>query len=274
MKKSSVLRIIHTIKKLTVLDWVVCLLLLGIVAFFLIIRTTKEQRWVGVTVRVSGDEWYYNLASPEHWYAEGLADGQAAYNSFGKKIAEVLSVENYDVGGPHRLIVVNLKLLTTFNKKINTYSFNYQVLQVGKPLDFTFGRYNLHGLVTYIGSTSIPYVTTDLEVKLHAIYPWEADSYKPELQMKDLEGNTVATIKSVEIQSAQVLELKNNYGDLVVVPFSYNSYKDVTIRLVIKSYMINGASYYIDGTAIKIGNRIWIEFEHTAVKDAIISKVY
>lgn len=274
MKQSFATRIIHIIKKLTVIDWVVGILLLGIVGFFLISSTMKAQRWVTVTLRVSGDQWYYNLAPPEYWYANNLVRGQVAYDSFGKKTAEILSVENYDIGGPNRLIIVRLKLLTSFNKKSKTYTFNYQTLQIGSPLDLTFGTNNLHGLVTYIDSTSIPYAMTDIQVKLLGVYPWEAASYQPGLQMKDFEGNTVATIRSVETQDTQAIQLQNQYGGLVAIPSLNSQYKDVTLRLSLKTIPVHGVPFYIDGSAIKIGNHIWIEFEHTALKNAIISNIY
>lgn len=274
MKKSFVTHIIHIIKKLTVIDWIVGILLLGVVGFFLISRTTKTQRWVTVTLRVAGDQWYYNLAPPEYWYANDLAKGQVAYDSFGKKTAEILSVENYDIGGPNRLIIVHLKLLTTFNKTLKTYTFNYQTLQIGNPLDLTFGTNNLHGLVTYIDSPSLPYTMTNIEVKLLAVYPWEATSYQTGLQMKDFEGNTVATIRNVEIQDSQVTQLQDQYGNLVAIPSLNSLYKDVTLRLTLKTVLVHSVPFYIDGSAIKIGNLIWIEFEHTALKKAIISNIY
>lgn len=274
MNRRLISRIIHFLKKLTFLDWIVCLVLIGVVGFFLINKFSKKEEWVSVKLKVTNDEWWWNTNNPDSWYGIGLMKGQSAYNGAGRKVAEIQSIENYDVGGPRRLILVDLNVLATYNKKTQTYTFNYQVLQIGKPLDFTFGQYNLRGLVTYIGNGVIPYGTTELELKLLSIYPWEADSYKQGVLMKDLVGNVVATIKQASVTDSQLLELIDRYGKLIAVPAPNNTHKDVTLRLSIKTYKVNNVPYYIDGSAIKVGNHIWIEFEQTAVKDGIISRIY
>lgn len=274
MNRRPISRIIHFLKKLTPLDWIVCLILIGVVGFFLINKFSKKEEWVSVKLKVTNDEWWWNTNNPDSWYGLGLMKGQSAYNGTGKKIAEIQSIENYDIGGPRRLILANLNVLATYNKKSKTYTFNYQVLQIGKPLDFTFTRYNLHGLITYIGNDAIPYGTTELELKLLSIYPWEAESYKQGVLMKDLEENVVATIKQVTITDTQLLEIKRRYGELFFAPAPNTTYKDVTLRIVLRTYNVNSVPYYIDGSSIKIGNHIWIEFEQTAVKDGIISRIY
>jgi len=274
MKKNFIVHIIHKIKKLTLLDWIVCAVLLGIFGFFLLNRFAKQEQWIDVRLKVSGDEWWWNPGYPDNWYGLGLFKGQSSYNTMGKKIAEIQSIENYDVGGPRRLIFIDLNVLATRNKKTQIYTFNYQTLQIGKPLDLTFGKYNLRGLVTYIGSNTISYGTTELEIKLLSIYPWEANSYKEGIVMKDLAGNVVATITQVNITDSQLLELRDQYGKLFTIPASNNVYKDVTLRVTLKTYRLNGVPYYIDGSAIKVGNHIGIEFEQTAIKNGVISRIY
>jgi len=232
------------------------------------------KKLISVKLKVSNDEWWWRGSNPENWYAIGLSKGQFAYNTFGKQVAEIQSIENYDVGGPNRLIIVNLKLLSAYNKKTHGYSFNYQTLQIGKPLDLTFGTFNVHGLITHIGDTNMAYDDTDIEVKLLAIYPWEAASYVPGVQMKDSEGNVVGTINQVAVADSSVIEVWDNRGRLVSIPSFNNTRKDVTIKVTLKTYVANNIRYLIDGSAIKIGNHIWLEFEQTALKDAIISKIY
>jgi hypothetical protein len=261
------------VRKLTLLDWIVCAALLGIFGFFLLNRFSKEERWVNIKLKVSSDEWWWDANIPA-WYGFELSKGQSAYNTFGKKVAEIETIENYDIGGSRRLISADMKLLATYNKKTQTYTFNYQTLQIGKALDFTFGRYNLRGLVTYIGDNGIPYSTTKLEVKLENIYPWEASSYIVGAHMTDMLGNVIATIDAVDVQNAVVSELTDNHGRLIIIPATQDSLKDVTLQLTLQTYTIHDVPFFIDGSAIKIGNRIWVEFERTAVKNAVISNIY
>ncbi len=274
MKNDFIVRIIHKIKRLTLLDWIVCAVLLGLLGYFLVNRFAKQEQWVNVRLKISGEEWWWNPGYPENWYGANLSKDQSAYNSFGKKVAQIQSVENYDAGKANRLIFVNLRLLTTYDKNTRTYTFNYQPLQIGKPMDLTFHQQNVRGLVTYVGNNLAPYTDTTLEVKLLAAYPWEADSLIKGLQMKDLGGNVIATINEVNITDAQVLEIRDKYGKLIALPAPYNTYRDVTLKVTLKTYAVNNTSFFVDGSAIKVGNKIWIEFEHTAIKDAIISKVF
>lgn len=242
--------------------------------FLLVNRLSRQEQWVSIRLKAANDEWWWSTNSPEEWYGAGLSKGQYAYNTFGKRVAEIQSVENYDVGGPRRLIYANLKILTTYNKNTHTYTFNYQTLQIGKPLDFTFNQNNLHGLVTYIGDNMIPYHDANLEVKLLGILPWEATSYTKGAQMRDVNGNIIGTIERVDVTDTLVSTITDNNGRLFILPTLDNTRKDVTLRLTLKTYVSNRVQYFIDGTAIKIGNHIWLEFERTAVKDAIISNIY
>lgn len=274
MNKKIIVPIIQTSKKLTTLDWFFCCAILMVFIFLLVNRASKEQQWISVKLKVSNDEWLWQANNPYSWYGMSLSKGQSAYTSFGKKVAEIQSIENYDMGGPRRLIFANVKLLATYNKKTQTYSFAYQPLQIGKPLDFTFGQNNLHGLVTYIGDDIVPYGSTNIQVKLFTLYPWEANSYTKDSVMKDLDENIIGTIDDVEITDSTITKILDINERYIFFPVPANTYKDVAIRLSVRTYQVNNIPYFIDGSAIKIGNRIWLEFEHTAIKNGIISNIY
>jgi hypothetical protein len=274
MKKAFIQRIIHFTKKFALLDWIVLAILIALFSFFLINRQSKREQWTTVRLKVANEDWWWQGNAPEHWYAQNLTGGKAAYNSFGKKIGEVQSIENYDIGGPNRMIYANLKLLTTYNKNTQTYTFNYQTLQIGKSLDLTFGTFNLHGIVTNIEEHFVPDTDTRLEIKLLSVYPWEATSFIAGLQMKDPNNSIVAEIERVDVTNAQTLEVNDRYGKLIVFPALYTYYKDVTIQLRLKTKLIDNVPYFIDGSAIKVGNYIWIQFEKTAIKNGMISAVY
>lgn len=265
--------IIHKIKKLSILDWLIIAGICIVFGFVLYNRMTKKEEWIWVKLNISNNTSWWQGSAP-YWYAQGLTKGQFAYNSFGQKIAEVGSIENYDMGGTNRLIYIDLKLLVSYDKRQHIYLFNYQPLQIGNQMDLTFSQYNVRGIITYIGSNTIPYKDKEIEVKVLNAYPWEADSYKEGMQMTDMSGNPVATILSVTVADNTVSQLYDTDGRLILISNPDSDRKEITMLLKIKTFSFTGVSYFIDGAAIKIGENIWFQFQNTAVKSALITRIY
>lgn len=266
--------IIHKIKKLSILDWLIIVSVCVIFGFVVYNRLTKKEEWVWVKLHIAQDSSWYQGVSPPYWYAQGITKGQSAYNTFGQKIAEIGSIENYDMGGTNRLIYTDIKLHVSYDERQHIYMFNYQPLQIGNLIDLTFNQYNVHGVVTYINDKSIPYKDREIEIKLLAAYPWEADSYKEGMQMTDISGNPVAQILSVDIADSNISQLYDTNKRLIFIANQNDARKDVTIRLKIKTFAFAGVSYFIDGAAIKIGEAIWFQFQNTVIKNAIITHIY
>jgi hypothetical protein len=266
--------IIHKIKKLSILDWFIIAGVCVVFGFVLYNRVTKKEEWIWIKLNISDNTSWSQGSPPPYWYAQGLTKGQSAYNSFGQKIAEAGSIENYDMGGTNRLIYMDIKLLVSYDKRQHIYLYNYQPLQIGNQIDLTFNQYNVRGIVTYIGSNKIQYQDKEIEVKLLNEFQWSADSYKEGLRMTDMSGTTVAQILSVSTTDTTVSQLTDSDGRMILISNPDPSRKEVTIRLKIKTFTFAGASYFIDGAAIKIGENIWFQFQNTAIKSAIITRIY
>jgi hypothetical protein len=67
-----------------------------------------------------------------------LAVGDQAKDSFGQTVAEVVNIDNYDQGGPYRMIFVDLKLRVDFDKNKNQYLYEFKPLSVGSSLIINF----------------------------------------------------------------------------------------------------------------------------------------
>jgi hypothetical protein len=266
--------IIHKIKKLSILDWLIIAGVCVVFGFLLSNRLTKKEEWVSIKLKISYDTSWLSRTSPPYWYMQGLTKGQSAYNSFGQKIAEVVSIENYDQGSTSRLIYIDLMLRVSYSKKQHIYLYNYQPLQIGNQIDLTFNQYNVRGIVTYIGSNTIQYKDKEIEVKLLSEFPWQADSYKEGLRMTDVSGTTVAQILSVAVADATLSQLQFADGRVIMINNPNDIRKEVTLRLKIKTFTFAGVSYFIDGAAIKIGETIWFEFQNTVVKNAYITRIF
>lgn len=246
------------------------LLILGTLLFF---RLSRKTEFVSVRLKLANDEWWWQGNPPDYWLVQNLIIGQKSYNTFGKKIAEISDIHLYDVGASRRLSFVDVTLAASFDKRRQIYLYNFQPLQIGKPLDLTFGESNVRGLVTYIGSDNLGYKDKEIEVKLFAIHPFEANSYKIGLQVKDSLGRVLAQIESVEVSNAKTYEFLDQARRRFVIKGVDPDRRDVTLRLKIKTILQNEAYYYIDGAAVKVGEEIWFQFPQTVAKKALISKI-
>jgi hypothetical protein len=266
-------RIIPIKRKFFVVDILVVLAFVLGVIFFLYLRSLRSTAWMPVTVIISSDQWFYPSGPPPEWYGRSLSIGQSSINTFGNKTAEIIGIQNYDLGGGSRKIIIDVNLLTAYDKRTQTYSFNYQPLQIGKPIDLTFGTNNVTGLVSYIGKNGIPKEEKTIEVKMFAVHPWTAVSYSKGLKSTDYQGNTVAEILDVSSVDAQNYEFIDTYGRRYVVPGTDSTRKDVTVKLKILTTKIKNVNYFIDGSEIKIGAELWISFPNTVIRSSNISAI-
>ena len=262
------------IKRLNLFDYLILIGLLIILGTLLFLRLTRKTETVPVRLKLSNDEWWWQGSPPEFWLVQNLKVGQQSYNTFGKQIAKITDIHSYDVGANRRRSFVDINLEASFDKRRGVYLYNFQPLQIGKPLDLTFGENNVRGLVTYIGSDEQFYTQKEIEVQLFAVYPFEANSYKKGLQVKDFRGRILTTIENVQVSNSQTYEFLDQNGRKFVIKGSDPARRDVTMRLKINTVLQDGVNYYVDGSAVKIGERIWFQFPQTVAKAAIVSKIF
>lgn len=194
-----------------------------------------------------------------------------AYNSFGEKVAEITNVENFDVGAYTRRLYVDVQLKGSYDKKRKIYLYNFQALQIGKPIDLTFGKNNVRGLITYINDPKIDYTQKKISVMIHKTRPWIADSYTPGMEMKDSLGRVLARIDTVRTTLAQYYEFSDIRGKTILVVDP--DFRDITLDLTIATFRSGDTAYFIDRAAIKIGEKIWFQFPNAAIRDAEITKI-
>ena len=255
-----------------------CLLLLGVLIFSKFSRKTEV---VTIRIKITNDEWWWEGNPPTYWMLEGLSIGQEAYNSFGKRVAEIVDIHSVDTWGDKKEIFVDVNLLSSYNKRLKIYNYNFQPLQIGKPIDLVFGKSNVRGIIAYIGVDDIVYEEKEIEIKMLSVFPWEVDSYKIGLETKDTEGRVVVKIIEVRVENAQGFYLPeqretggNFYMRRLIVGGEDLSRKDMTLRLRIKTIVQDGVSYFIDGSTVRVGNEIWFHFPEVVIKSGVISKIF
>jgi hypothetical protein len=265
-------RIIQNLKKLNTFDYIFFFIIILISGIFLFYKFSLQTTWIPVTIKIAPDEWWWQGSSPEPWYANDLNVGNFAYNSFGDKVAEVKNIDNTDIAEGKRQIFVQVLIKAKYDRQRKSYTFNYQPLTVGTILSLSFGTQNIKGVVTFVGDDK-PYTEITVEAKLIYVFPWVAEAFKPGISAKDTLGKTVALIKTVDIKNAHRYEFADLNGMIHVVDGEDSVNKDVTLLLRLKTKEYNGVYYYIDGTQIKIGNTIRIDFPRVVVKYAEISAI-
>jgi hypothetical protein len=259
---------------LNLFDYAVILSLVAIFAIFMSLRYSKKTEWISIKVRISNDEWWWEAQPPDFWYVNNLQPHQESYSSFGEKIAEITSIENFDIGGTKRRASVDLKLKVSFDKKRGVYIYNFQPLQIGKPLDLTFGKNNVRGIVTYIDNETVKYSMRKIDVKVFSARPWVTESYKKGMQMLDSNGKVLAEVEDVSWKNTENYDFYDSLGRRFVVKGNDPTFQDVSITLNVLVYKADGVEYFLDGAAVKIGENIWFHFPQAIIRNAEITKIY
>ena len=261
-------------RRLNLFDYLILFLLLVGLIIFGVLRFFRQEEVVVVRIKLTSQEWWWNPQPPNYWYIGELAVGDIAYNTFGKRVAEVVDIRSFDVGPNRRVGYVELKLKATYDKQRGIYRFNYQPLQIGKPIELTIGKNNILGLVTHIGDKVLKWEETEVDLELYAAYPYVVEALTPGLKAFDSQGRVVAEVISVESRPASAYEFFDTRLRRFMLPGVDPNRRDVSLRLRLTTVRYSGATYFVDDTSIKVGNEIWIQFPDVVVEKGEISKVY
>lgn len=223
-------------------------------------------------MRISNDEWTAENP-PANWYIHNLVPGLSSYGSYGEENGKILKIMSFDVGGTSRRAAIDVRLLTTFDKTRKVYMFNYQPLQIGKMLDLTFEKNNIHGMVINIGKDIETPQEKEIEVKLYASESQIAETYQKGMQMKDSENNVLAEITDIQMKNSPGFRLYDSDGRLILIPQEDPTHQDIVFRLKVKTYESDGIYYFVDGAAIKVDDDIWFHFPTITIKGAKIIRI-
>lgn len=266
--------LLQKIKKwrLNLFDILVMVAILIVIGTFLWLRQSKKTEWINVRLVVANDEWWWEGQPPQWWYVDSLQIGQIAYSSFGEKTAEITNVDIFDVGAYRRRAFIDIMLKGAYDTQRKLYLYNFQPLQIGKPLDLTFGKNNVRGIIAYIENISVVYSQKQIEVKVLKVRPWVADSLTKGLEMKDSQGRVLAKIDDVKTEIATFYEFSDIRGQRIQV--TDPEFRDVTVKITIKTFTSGATDYFVDRAAIKIGEKIWFQFPQSVIRDAEITKIF
>ncbi len=260
------------IKRMRALDYLIAGCIVIIIGSFLFLRLSRRTQWITVLVRVQPDQLWWE-ANPSPWYTQSLSPNQESYNSFGQKEAVLNHVQSFETNDGRNEVITEVKLKTSYDIFRHQYEYNYQPVLIGKPIEITFSKFSLIGMVIDINH-QLTYVDKNIEARILAIHPWKISGLAKGLQAKDESGTVIAEIEDMNIQNAQTYQLDDIYGRQFVIQSEDPTRRDVIMKLKIKAIKYNKAFYTVYGTPIKIGSQLNIEFPSTSLSFLEISAIY
>lgn len=252
------------LKKLTIFDWLVILVVFaGLI--FLSSFILKKEKWVKVEVKVSPGEWWWEIKSPPYWLADRIKKGDRQYDGLGRTVAEVLETRIYEAEGERKRIYLTLNLKVEINKRKKKFVFNHRPLEIGKDINLELGATGFKGLVTYI--EGVPdlriweekvvkarwMILSDVFPETMGVMPWKAEAIKVGDQMRDTQRRVAAEVLNKEVRPAEKIVVTSD-GRVFVRQDPIK--KDVFLTLKLKTFKQNGINYFLDDIKVKVDQSI------------------
>lgn len=254
------------LRRLSVFDWLAVLAISSTVVF-LALFILKEERWVKVEVKIAPKEWWRDNQRPPYWLSSVPRKGDKQYDIFGRKVAEVLDVRNYEGVGGRNSTYLYLNLKVEIDKRKRQYKFNHLPAEVGSQIDLQLGGAEMPGLVTHI--EGMPDTRTWEEKTVEArlvdnngvfpetlgVQPWVADEVKSGDKMKDTQGRVIAEVLEKRVSQAEKI-ITTADGRVFVSQDPIK--KDVTLVLRLMTYKAGGVNYFLDDIKVKVNQGLFL----------------
>lgn len=250
------------LKRLTIFDYLVGILLIGLAVFFIFTFSRTEQTvLVDLTFERVGQG--SNFFPPEYWATGKLTTGDFVYNALGNKIASVKKVSLVPWGGGSRLYTyLTIEMKALYHKASRTYSYEGSALAVGQKLTLLIRNTSYTGIIKNIYSNepqTSPKTLMQARVSMFCreYEPWHAEAIQ-NLKVKDQNGNLKAEITSSKISPAQVV-VETSDGRLVEARHPYKKDMDLTIMLYDLSCTDNTLCFFNETKSFLIGSDLWLD---------------
>lgn len=252
--------------KLSILDYLVVFAIIFALGVGLV-HFSREKSEIYVYTVNEFPEWQENPFPPLYWISNSINIGDLAHDSTGKKIAEVISIDNSEWGGQRRYSRLKLKVYGLFDKRTRLHRVGDLVLQVGNTLELDIGNTKYEGVITYVGETLEPpgnqirYL--EAEIKAKDVPPWLADTYNESFIVKNTQGVEIFKIidsvivpaeKSVETAAGTIVRSRDPH------------FKDVYFTAILRVRCQERVCYYNEVFPIKVGQWIWTQSETSIIE--------
>jgi hypothetical protein len=251
-------------KHIKVFDWILIAfgffaLLLFIIIFF------RKSEYITVTVSVGSDSVMWGTSGPEYWYAGAFQKGQEEKDGLGRIQAEVLNVFSYDKSPTNKVVYLDVKLNTVYNRSSNTYTYNGIPVLVGSDIKLTLDNVYVDGLVTEVqgfpGHSVGQNITVEAQIlEDDSTFPgtlgtdtYIADAIHVGDVVYDNHGSEMIKVLSKTVTPAKITV---NTSDGRVIEAYDPMKKDVYLTLQILAEKIGGKYFFLNDIPILVGQSI------------------
>lgn len=253
MKFTRILKRITS--RLTFFDYLSLALATGLI-ITLVLFFQRKVEWLEVEFR---------SARAPYWAAGKISVGDCELDGLGRKVAEVLSVRQFEGGKSWETdLRLKLRLRGVWDRKKKQYLFRSKPLGIGSYLTLNLSQVLIEGYVTNIEGTPDTRFWEDKIVEARlvtlsevfpetiGVFPWEAEAVKVGDQMKDAQGEIVAEVLEKIVKPAKRIVTSQN-GKIFVQSDPVK--KDVILKIKLKTTKKGEINYFLEDTKVKIGER-------------------
>lgn len=221
------------IKELKVVDYYFLLFLILVLGFF-IYKFSRKAEVIYVDLMYEREGYVTDNVPPEYWKIMKIKEGDVGFDSFGREVADVVSLEqSYWRNGRRNYVRLVVKMDVIFNNSSKNYVFQGSPLLIGNDLELNFGESKFKGKIVNIYKSIEDrfdgWRLADAIIKLTAegVEPWLAQNLRTfTIDSKDYPIETLSS----EVKSAvEVIETAD--GRLVEAVHPINKDVELVLRL-------------------------------------------
>jgi len=265
-------------KKIGVFELIVGFLVILILVFVLL-QTRSKKEWVKAEVKIAPSySWQSYSNSPPFWLGESINVGDSEFNSRGRKIAEVLNIETYELSSDEAEATTRKDFYLTLNLQIDKdirtgkLKFKNQPLEIGAPIELHLKNTYFPGLILNLENVQKEEIT---ELIIEGIwlnnFPWNAEAIPIGGEMKDGMGNVVAKILDKQISLADMVVTTDD-GRVFVRKNPLK--RDVSIKAQILVKKQGDNFYFREDQKVKIGENLFFHLPGVDVEWLSVKKIF
>lgn len=254
--KNIFLKLFSRLFRLSVFAWL-AIMVIGLGLLFIFFFVSQKERWVTAEIRI--------IPESPYWLADTLRKGDLQYNNLGRKIAEVVDIQNYQWFEEKKMVYLTVSLKAGYNSRTKKLTFNYRPLEIGKPIELEVGNVGFMGVITDLDNEKDHWEWQERIVEVRVslwsgIFPetlglpsWRAEAIKVGDKMVDSQGRILAEVLEKNEKPAEKIVVTDD-GRVLLREDPLK--KDVVLRAKLRTIQREGVSYFLDDIKIKVGSNI------------------
>jgi len=220
---------------------------------------------IEIRVKVTDQDVLYANTLPTNSYAHQFRVGDKEVDAIGKAIAEVISVERYNISADRQVVYLDMRVRATYDTRSKRFSVHGRNLAFGTPM-----RFNLDGVVFDGIITDFPGLLSEPNRQKRVIVKALGRKVEPSVAASVQKGDRVVDSKSkvlIEVIDSMVKKeervVATDRGDLLL---RYDPiFKDLELTLQINARQVDGVLYVFDDQPLKIGEQIPLNYSSVSV---------